>query len=213
MTLPSVRAAKLHFVESGDWIALATLILVPVGFALTWYLYKRERSNEKRRDLDAAVSVLRAVRDGIRPWGELYFSKGYDDESARERAQKDHDWIMRDKSYGEVFHVPSDPLVALLSHPAAGGLIERETVEAASVALWQIGIFNQLVRQKSDFNARHLAEMRDSDLPPERRRALADAAFSQSAMLHAKGVGDGAWYANLMHRLEDNIEGLLESRH
>lgn len=198
--------------EPGDWIALATLVLVPVGFALTWYLYKRERNNEKRRDIDAALSVLQAVHDGIKPWGDLYFSKGYDDESARKRAQEDYDWIINDKSYGEVFHVPADPLMALLSHPAAGGLIGRETVEAASVALWQIGIFNQLVRQKSDFNGRHLAEIRSGDLSPERRTSLADAAFSQSTMLHAKGVNDGAWYANLMRRLDTNIEALVERR-
>lgn len=196
--------------EAGDWFALATLILVPVGFLVTWLVYKKERANEKRRDLDAAVAVLRAVRDGITPWGELYFGKGYSDESARKRAQEDYDWIVKDKSYGEVFHVPTEPLVALLDHPAAGGLIGKETIEVASVALWQLGIFNQLVRQKSDFNGRHLAEIRDVDLSPERRRALADAAFSQSAMLHARGVGDATWWVNLMHQLEANIRGLLE---
>jgi hypothetical protein len=199
-------------VEPGDWIAVATAALVILGFVVTWLLYKRERADEKQRDRDAALSVLRAVRDGIMPWGELYFCKGYDDESAKKRAQQDYDWIMKDTSYGEVFHVPAAPLVALLSHPAAGGLIVRETVEAASVALWQIGIFNQLVRQKSDFNARHLAEIRDKDLPPERRRGLADAAFTQSVMLHAKGVADATWWANLKHQLQTNIEALLEDR-
>jgi hypothetical protein len=184
-------------VEPSDWISLLTLVLVPVGFVLTWLLYRRERASEKRRDVDAALSVLRAVRDGTRPWGDLYFCTGYDGATTKTRAQEDYDTIMNDMSYGEVFRVPADPLVTLLSHPAAGGLIRKETVEAASVALWQIGIFNQLVRQKSDFNGRHLAEIRGSQLAPERRKALADAAFSQSAMLHRSGVGDAAWWASL----------------
>ncbi len=204
--------ATILDVEPGDWIALATLVLVPVGFFVTWLVYNHERCDGKRRDLDDAVSVLRAFRDGIMPWGELYFCQGYDYDSAKKRAQRDYDWIMTDKSYGEIFHVPADPLVAFLGHPAAGGLIGKDTLEAASVALWRIGIFNQLVRQRSDFNGRQLVEIRDHDLPPSRRRALADASFSHSVMLHANGVGDATWWTNLKQQLQINIEALLESR-
>jgi hypothetical protein len=108
--------------------------------------------------------------------------------------------------------------------PAVGGLgkrlrrpiarepnVPRGTIDAASRALWQIGIFNQLVRQKSDFNGRHLAEIRDNGLPSKRRRALADAAFSQSAMLHRNGVGNATWWADLKRQLQTNIEALLQN--
>jgi hypothetical protein len=76
------------------------------------------------------------------------------------------------------------------------------------MALWRIGTFNQLARQKSDFNVRHLAEIRDDELPAERREVIAKAAFSQSAMLHESGVGDGKWWTNLKHQLQSNIDAL-----
>jgi hypothetical protein len=74
----------------------------------------------------------------------------------------------------------------------------------ASVALWQLGIFNQLVRQQTDYNALHLAEIRDDELPLARREALSKAAYSISRMLHKNGVGDAAWYWALIDQLTTN---------
>jgi hypothetical protein len=84
-----------------EWIAA---VLVLVGFVVTWEIYLRQRDDQRSRDRDVALSVLRAVRDGIVPWGDLYFSESYEDESAKERARQDYDWIMKG-SYGEIFCV------------------------------------------------------------------------------------------------------------
>jgi hypothetical protein len=170
-------------------------------------VYELERTWSEGRDLDAGRKVLLAIRDAM-PWGDLYFGTGYDDAAAERRAAQDYESIAEHHSYGEIFQVPTEPLAALLANPGAGGPIRRETIEAASNALWQIGIFNQLVRQKTDFNARHLAEFVDRDLPEARREVLANAAFSQSRMLHASGIGDAAWWAAVKDAFHANIKVL-----
>jgi hypothetical protein len=185
--------------------------LTLLGLAIAVLLFQAQREQERRRALDAAFDLLSAVRDGILPWGELYFRGGYDEETARQRAQRDFDYVMT-CGYGQVFHVPTEPLAALIASPAAGGLIGKATVEAANVALWQLGVFNQLVRQQTDFNASHLAEIRDGTLPQTRRQAIADAAYSLSGMLHAQGIGDASWYAALMRELEANMRELADRR-
>jgi hypothetical protein len=82
----------------------------------------------------------------------------------------------------------------------------------ANIALWQIGVFNQLVRQQSDFNALYLPEIGDSETSAEWRAALAKAAGSISYMLHRNGIGEGEWYAILLGAIEENREVLVEHR-
>jgi hypothetical protein len=184
--------------------------LVLLGIAVAVLLYALERAASQRRDLDAALSLLLAVRDGM-PWGDLYFGDGYDDAQAIRRAEQDYD-LVREGAYGEIFEVPAAPLEALVTNPATGDYIERSTVHAVNVALWQIGVFNQFVRQKTDFNTRHLVEILDEELPEPQRLALARAARSQSQMLHSHGVGINPWYANLKRELSANIEVLKHRR-
>jgi hypothetical protein len=181
------------------------------GLALAVLLYQGQRARERGRDLDAAVGLLKAVRAGMTPWGDLYFGDGYDECRIEKHATRDYQAVM-DKGYSQVFHVPTEPLAALIASPAAGGLVNTNTVTAANVALWQIGVFNQFVRQQTDFNARHLAEFKDEDLPTARRENLATAAYLISKMLHGSGIGDAKWYANLMGELEANVTELQDHR-
>jgi hypothetical protein len=79
-------------------------------------------------------------------------------------------------------------------------------------ALYQIGVFNQLVRQQTDFIAQHLHEIADGSLSTYRRRVLASAARSQSRMLHGVGIGNaggaGGWFRYLTDEIDENIKWL-----
>jgi hypothetical protein len=190
-------------------LVLAGDILIFLGFGVTGIVYWLQSAATARRDVAAALAVLLAVKDGM-PWGDSYFAQSYVGEDVDNRARQDF-MTVQSGNYAQIFHVPTEPLTTLVANPAAGDLIPRETMEAVNVALWQIGVFNQLVDKQTDFNARHLAEIRDDSLPPERREALANAAYSLSHMLHGSGIGDGEWYATLKRELDANV-AQLESR-
>lgn len=190
----------------GDALGVVSIGLVAVGFGLTWVLYRLDQAAAEDHDVEAARALLCAVRDGT-PWGNEYFQHAYDDAGADARAH--HDYVsVSEGSYGEIFEVPTEPVAALLGGTAASRWIDEPTVEAASVALWHLGTFNQLVRQKSDFNRSHLLEFYDAELPKRRRELLAIAAEKQSRMLHRNGVGDTAWYHNLRRQISANIDAL-----
>jgi hypothetical protein len=108
--------------------------------------------------------------------------------------------------------VPREPLVALVNSPSAGDLIAVETVETASLALYWVGVFNQLVQQQTDFNARHLAEIRDARIEEERLAAIGRGAYEISHMVHATGIAsanaEGGWYRRLSEAVETNIADL-----
>jgi hypothetical protein len=188
------------------WGALVVLVSVGVAIIIYW----RQRLVSKRR----VLATLRAVRDGMikwkaeRGWGDRHFGTAYSEPEAETRARQDFDAIM-EKTYAQNFRVPTEPLAALIQRPDA--LITSGTVEAVNIALWRIGVFNQLVQQQTDFNARHLAEIIHSNLPDERRRDLAEAARRISVMLHRDAIGDASWYQDLKAALTANIE-TLESR-
>jgi len=216
-------------VTAGDDLALAGDVLVLVGLLVTWVVYRKARDDAAQRDREAALGSLLGVwatmtestspagtppsdreHGAPTPWGELYFGGGYTEESARARAQQDYDAISK-RSYAQVFEVPTEPLAALVASPFAGTLIGNETIEAAQVALWQIGVFNQLVRQQTDLNSRHLAEIADPELPESRRHAVAQGAWWVSFMLHASAIGDARWYARLKGELAQNISLLRDA--
>jgi hypothetical protein len=188
-------------VTLGDAVGLA-------GLALAWFVYQLQRADDRRHERDAALAELRTAYETITtPLARSYFATGYTDQSALGRAQQDYDWIM-DKSYGQVFPFATDSLAALIRSPSAGSLIEAETMRTVGLAVWQMGVFNDLVRQKTDFNALHLVELANANLPDSRWTELAEAAKAQSAMLHRHGVGDGEWYSELKCDLEQNIRAL-----
>jgi hypothetical protein len=92
-----------------------------------------------------------------------------------------------------------------VSGGAASTWINRETIAAAGVALWQMRLFNELVRQHTDLGCQHFAEIFDPALPAERRKTIAIAAYRQSHDLHS-GIGNVAgWYPTLTQALEANI--------
>jgi hypothetical protein len=79
----------------------------------------------------------------------LYFGRGYTQDRVDEHAQEAYRTVMK-KSYSEEFQVLTEGLAALVASPAAGGFVRAETVAAANVALWQVGVFNQLVQQQTE---------------------------------------------------------------
>jgi hypothetical protein len=51
----------------------------------------------------------------------------------------------------QVFVVPTEPLAKLATTAPQNGLIDVATVAVANFALWRVHVFNQLVRQLTDF--------------------------------------------------------------
>jgi hypothetical protein len=97
-------------------------------------------------------------------------------------------------------------VAAALTPLSDGGLYERLNNH--------LGVFNQIVQQQTDFLATHIAEIVDATLGADnaRREALANAAYSISFMLHANGIGDAKWYADLKQALARNEQVLLQRR-
>jgi hypothetical protein len=54
------------------------------------------------------------------------------------------------RSFQENFRVPTDPLVSLIMQPGEGRFVSRSTIEAANIALWRMGQFNQIVQEQTD---------------------------------------------------------------
>jgi hypothetical protein len=192
-------------VSTGDAIALLAITVL-------WLIYEIQALASSRRDVVGARAVLVGVKHGmVEGWGELFFSTEWTAENAKRRAQADFDSIQK-RTFGQVFLVPTQPIASLLASPAAGDLIRSETIEAANIALYRIGAFNQLVQKQTDFNARHLPDIVDEQLPAPRRKALAHAAYKISYMLHVDGVGTanaaGGWYRKFKDAVESNITAL-----
>jgi hypothetical protein len=205
-----VAADVVDFVTGGNSDTAYVLlgdVLIFAGLVATGIIYYLERQAARKRDIASVLTMLKAVRDGLLQWGEVYFQNGYDEKSAVARAQQDFDLIIG-KAYGQVFLVPVEPLTALIERPGEGDLVRKETIEAANVALWRIGVFNQFVHQQTDFNTRHLSEIADPSLPQTRRVVLAGSARWISTMLHMQGIGRASWYQKLKAELETNIEEL-----
>jgi hypothetical protein len=141
-------------------------------------------------------------------WGDLHFGgTGYNEETARTRAQLDHDAVIHG-SHSQNFRVPTEPITSLIEQSETGWLISGETIAAANVALWKVGIFNQLVQEQTDFNVLHLAEFSDMNIDTSQRHQLAEAAWKLSMSIHQHGIGDASWYRDLMGALDRNIETL-----
>lgn len=187
-------------------------VLPWVGFATAVLIYRMQRAASRRRDVHAAFTLLLGVKYGMTEgWGTWFFSNVWSGEALQKRAHQDYDAILQ-KNYAQVFPVPTQTVAAVLTSPSAGDLMSAQMIEAANLALYRMGVFNQLVAQQTAFNARYLAEIRDDTLLPERRTALAMAAFSISHMLHGTGIGDanapGGWYRNLTDAVEQNVSAL-----
>jgi len=185
--------------DTGDWIAIVAIII-------SWTLYLLGRRAARRHDLEAARELLGGVLAGIAGWGDLYFVNPYTDESVETRAQQDRTKVM-ERKWIHIYEVPTEPVAALVSGAAASTWINQKTIEAAGVALWQMRLFNELVRQHTDLGRQHFAEFLAPALPTERREAIATAAYQQSVFLHG-AIGTAAWYHELKRALGDNIAEL-----
>ena len=191
-----------------DWAAFGGDVLVFVGLGVTYGVYRNQAFNSVMQRVDSTLAILLAVRNGVTPWGDLYFAGGYDNDSAARRAEQDHAAVMA-HGYAQVYRVPAEALYELVQGSSDGGpLVSRKTIEAANVALWSIGVFNQLVQQQSDFNAVHQADISDESLSPTCREALAKAAEKMSVFIHLRGIGDVTWYAELKTAIDENIRQL-----
>jgi hypothetical protein len=116
-----------------------------------------------------------------------------------------------DGSYYQNFRVPTEPVVSVIEQ-ADKGWIHRKTIEAANLALWRLGIFNQLVQQQTDFNAAHLSEFGDPSTTSAHRNTLANAAKKVSNMIHGDAIGDTRWYPNLITEIDRNIQALEQRK-
>ena len=209
---PVVASLPVRVAQSDHWSFSLDALLVIAGFVVAVGLYRLQLAADRKRDIDAARSVLVAVQEGIRVWAEDYFKEGWADPArAASRANGEYLLVMK-RQWGFVYGVPTDALTALLGNPAAGRWISEQTVAAVGLAVWHIRRFNQFVRQQTDFMGHNLVDIYDPNLPAPRREALARAAEGQSLVLHFHGIGDTSWYRDLKDQLAKNITWLDEQR-
>lgn len=197
--------------------ALAANALTGCGLFLAWVVYRLQSASSRSDEVSAARAVLLAVQHGMvgaesrKGWGAEYFDTSYADGGGRKRARQDYEMVTKG-GYSQVLGVPTAPLVTLIGSPHAGDLIDEQTLYAASIALWHIENFNQLVQQQSQLVAAHLPDIADKRTRTRRRDAIARAFFAQSEMLHSRGVGnagaDEGWYTELCRSVEANIAAL-----
>jgi hypothetical protein len=169
-----------------------------------------ERHAASQRDVESVLARLRSIPDGMHSsWSGNYFEIDYvANDEWRTRAQKDYNAVI-DRGYEQVFRVPTEALAALVQMPSGGWLVTKQTIASTNKALWQIGVFNQLVQQQTDFIANRVGDILSPSTRAVERIALADAAFTLAMMIHRWGVNDSAWYKNLMAEIENNVQ-LLE---
>jgi hypothetical protein len=182
--------------DTGDWIAIVAIVI-------SWALYGLGQRAARKHDLEAARALLNGVLAGMAKWGDTYFGKPYTEERIAERAQGDYTAVMETR-WIHLFEIPTEPVAALLSGAAASAWIDEKTIENAGLALWQMRLFNELVRQHTDLGRQHLSEITDSTLSIECRQVIATAARQQSGILHA-AIGTAAWYHALKGAISDNI--------
>ena len=192
-------------------LSILAVVFVPVGFDVTIYIYRRQQLDSEDQRVAATIDVLNGVQKGLTEWGDRHFGgDGYLDAEAHRRAEDDYKAIVESQgNYVQNFRVPSEALVSVINH---SDLIDVDTIKAANVALWKIGIFNQLVQQHTDFNARHITEYLAEPLGSDRREVLGRAAEELSYRMHRYGIEDAGWYKELKRAVDVNITNLEDRR-
>jgi hypothetical protein len=206
-------------------------LLGAVAVLLAWFVFRYERDRRTLDAIDSAHATLRAVQyamvesrgSGQQGWGHAYFwLADYDRDKANERAAGALNAVYN-HHFEQIFVVPTEPLVKLATAEPHDGLIEYKTVASAGFALWHLHVFNQHVRQLTDFNTRHVVEISSTATEPARREELGAGAEALSFMLHRYGIGwawseypNGAegrgWYGEFVEALEKNVHELQERR-
>ena len=207
-------------------MAALTFSLIAVAFVVAWLTFRLERASARRREIAAAQAVLVAVRRGLvlgmpglgeeyQGWGRLYFAKTVSGATALEAGSTARELVERGSSY-QAYRVPVAPLERLAAAHGAGTLVSEETVLAANLALWRVGVFNHLVEKQTSFNVAHAAEIADGRTPSERRRAISLAAGGITTALHLDGIGraadEGGWYRRLTDAVAADIRRLGQMR-
>jgi hypothetical protein len=207
-------------------VAALTFSLVAIAFVVAWLTYRVERASARRRDIAAAQAVLGAVRRGLvlgmpglgeeyQGWGRLYFARSATGATALQAGSAAQRLVESGGSY-QAYRVPVAPLERLATTRAAGSLVSEETVVAANLALWRLGVFNHLVDKQTSFNVAHAVEIADGTTPTERRRAISVAAGGITTALHLDGIGraadEGGWYRRLTDAVAADIRRLAQMR-
>jgi hypothetical protein len=199
-------------------------VFTAAAVLLAWVVFRYDRHGKQADARDAAHGALSAVHYGMvegpktsdSGWGQLYFLNEYDAAGAQERAEQTLDAVLG-RGIDEVFVVPTEPLARLATTSPRHGLIDTSTVAIANFALWRVHVFNQFVRQLTDFNTQHIAEITSDTTDQERRAELAEAARRLSVLLHGQGIGlswsrGEGWYGALVQALDRNMSTLEATR-
>jgi hypothetical protein len=203
-------------------VAALTFSLLAVAFVVAWLTFRIERAAVRRREIASAQAVLTAVRRGLvlgmpslgeeyQGWGRLYFARSASGATALQAGADAQRLVERGGSY-QAYRVPLAPLERLATARGAGTLVSEETVLAANLALWRVGVFNHLVDKQTSFNVAHAVEIADDATPSDRRRAISVAAAGIATALHLDGVGraadDNGWYRRLTEAVAADIRRL-----
>lgn len=203
-------------------MAALTFSLIALAFVVAWSTFRIERAAAWRSELAHAQAVLAAVRRGLvlgmpslgeeyQGWGRLYFARSATGATALDAGAAARRLVERGTSY-QAYRVPVAPLERLATARGAGTLVSEETVLAANLALWRLGIFNHLVEKQTAFNVAHAVEIANDATASDRRRAISVAAAGIATALHLDGIGraadDGGWYRRLTEAMAADIRRL-----
>ena len=180
-------------------------ILVVGSVAVALAIYWQQQRGSIRRQRESTLAHLRGVRVAMKAWADGFFGTSYAGDAATDRAELDFNTIMSSGDYFLNFRVPTEPVVSLIQPPGDAWPINSETVEAASVALLRMTVFNQLVQQQTDLHVLHAAELKRPDIDDQAKLPIALAARRISENIHADAIGDANWYQNLIEALDANI--------
>ena len=99
--------------------------------------------------------------------------------------------------------VPTEPVASLIEPSGDLWPFSLQTLRAANVALWRMTVFNQFVRQQTEFNTLHAVEM--PRVGHGHLNQIAEAGFKISTNLHQGESYDGDWYRELKRAVTRDI--------
>ena len=186
-------------------VALGDLLVVAAAAVAVW-IYGQQRQAADHQMQRASLDHLRGVKAALDEWYDSFFTTSYEGKAADERAEVDAKLVNKGQ-YMQNYVVPTAPVASLTELSGDTVPFSEKTVLAANVALSRMTVFNQLVRQQTDFNARFGVEL--YRLSAEDRAPIAEAAKRISHDIHS-AIGDKSWYDQLKIALDDNI-AMLDS--
>jgi hypothetical protein len=210
MTVGYMVSASTPMPPLWDTVWLGTLlvalgdVLVLAGAFIAFHVYQLQQDTLKRQRQQSSLDHLESVKAALIDWYSNFFNANYRGEAAVVRAEQDRKAIQA-RSYGQVYMVPTDPVASLIQPSGDLWPFSLQTLRAANIALSHMTVFNQFVRQQSEFNVLHAVEIRRVE--GRHLDDISEAGLRISTDLH-QSIDSGDWNRELKAAVTLNIAEL-----